>query len=221
VRPRGLPGAGADHLLPALVHGGRGRARRFFEREMPGPDTAPLFDAAGEKGIGFYLGYAELTPEGTPLQHRRPGRQERARSSASTARSTCRATPSTSPGAPSSISRSATSRSATSAGASGAPWAGTWAWRSATTAAGPRPIACMGLQDVELVMLGYNTPRDNPPAPDHDRLSRVPQPARDAGRRLPERHLGRRRRQGGVEEGCEMIGGSSSSPPPARWSARR
>ncbi len=28
----------------------------------------------------------------------------------------------------------------------------------------------MGLQDVELIVLGYNTPKHNPPAPDHDRL---------------------------------------------------
>lgn len=37
---------------------------RFFEREMPGPLTRPLFDLARELGVGFYLGYAELTPEG-------------------------------------------------------------------------------------------------------------------------------------------------------------
>ena len=37
---------------------------RFFEREMPGPATQPLFDAARELGIAFYLGYAELTADG-------------------------------------------------------------------------------------------------------------------------------------------------------------
>ncbi|MGE3477049.1 MAG: N-carbamoyl-D-amino-acid hydrolase [Rhodospirillaceae bacterium] len=37
---------------------------RFFERSMPGPETKPLFDLAGEFKIGFYLGYAELTPDG-------------------------------------------------------------------------------------------------------------------------------------------------------------
>lgn len=37
---------------------------RFFERSMPGPETKPLFDLAAEFGIGFYLGYAELTPDG-------------------------------------------------------------------------------------------------------------------------------------------------------------
>jgi len=35
----------------------------FFETRMPGPDTQPLFDAAAKLGIGFYLGYAELTAE--------------------------------------------------------------------------------------------------------------------------------------------------------------
>src|SRR6202048_2162744 len=32
---------------------------RFFEREMPGPDTRPLFDLARELGVGFYLAHAE------------------------------------------------------------------------------------------------------------------------------------------------------------------
>jgi len=35
----------------------------FFETEMPGPETQPLFDRAREYGIGFYLGYAEKTIE--------------------------------------------------------------------------------------------------------------------------------------------------------------
>lgn len=37
---------------------------RFFEAAMPGPATQPLFDEARKLGIGFYLGYAELTPKG-------------------------------------------------------------------------------------------------------------------------------------------------------------
>jgi predicted amidohydrolase len=36
----------------------------WFETEMPGPATKPLFDLAKELGIGFSLGYAELTPDG-------------------------------------------------------------------------------------------------------------------------------------------------------------
>jgi len=37
---------------------------RFFERTVPGEETQALFDAARALGLGFYLGYAELTPEG-------------------------------------------------------------------------------------------------------------------------------------------------------------
>ena len=42
---------------------------RFFEREMPGPETRPLFDLAAELGVGFYLGYAELTQEKGEPRH--------------------------------------------------------------------------------------------------------------------------------------------------------
>jgi predicted amidohydrolase len=35
----------------------------FFEREMPGPATRPLFEAAKSLGIGFHLGYAELAQQ--------------------------------------------------------------------------------------------------------------------------------------------------------------
>ena len=36
----------------------------YYEREMPNPRVQPLFDRARELGVGFYVGYAELTPEG-------------------------------------------------------------------------------------------------------------------------------------------------------------
>ncbi|WP_028033839.1 N-carbamoyl-D-amino-acid hydrolase [Chelativorans sp. J32] len=36
----------------------------FYEKEMPGPETQPLFDEAKRLEIGFYLGYAELAEEG-------------------------------------------------------------------------------------------------------------------------------------------------------------
>lgn len=35
----------------------------FYETEMPGPKTQPLFDMAAQLGVGFYLGYAELAYE--------------------------------------------------------------------------------------------------------------------------------------------------------------
>jgi len=37
---------------------------RYFERKMPGPETRALFDEAARLGIGFHLGYAELLEQG-------------------------------------------------------------------------------------------------------------------------------------------------------------
>ena len=34
----------------------------------------------------------------------------------------------------------------------------------------PEAYRVLGLQGAELVLIGYNTPIHNPPAPDHDRL---------------------------------------------------
>ncbi len=36
----------------------------YYEHQMPGPETQALFDEAKKLGIGFYLGYAEMTVEG-------------------------------------------------------------------------------------------------------------------------------------------------------------
>jgi predicted amidohydrolase len=41
----------------------------FFEREMPGPETQPLFEEAKRLGIGFYIGYAELVVEDGRTRH--------------------------------------------------------------------------------------------------------------------------------------------------------
>ena len=37
--------------------------RKFYEASIPSAQTQPLFDEAKKLGIGFYLGYAELTQE--------------------------------------------------------------------------------------------------------------------------------------------------------------
>jgi predicted amidohydrolase len=37
----------------------------FFDRQMPGPETQALFDASRQLGVGFYLGYCEETAAGT------------------------------------------------------------------------------------------------------------------------------------------------------------
>ena len=37
---------------------------QYYESGMPNPQVQPLFDRARALGIGFYVGYAERTPEG-------------------------------------------------------------------------------------------------------------------------------------------------------------
>jgi predicted amidohydrolase len=184
----------------------------FFEREMPSAETAPLFAAAREKGIGFYLGYAELTPEGRRFntailvdkagsivgKYRKihlPGHAEHE------------------------------------------PWrafqhlekryfeVGDLGWGVWKTMGGhlgmaicndrrwPETYRVMGLKDVELVMIGYNTPRHNPPAPDHDRLSEFHnQLSMQAGAYANATWVVGTAKCG-VEEGCEMIGNSSIIAP--------
>lgn len=39
-------------------------ADHWYETEMPGQDTKPLFEEAARRQVGFFLGYAELTPTG-------------------------------------------------------------------------------------------------------------------------------------------------------------
>src|SRR5262249_47856567 len=36
----------------------------YFESSLPNPNVQPLFDRARGLGVGFYVGYAELTAEG-------------------------------------------------------------------------------------------------------------------------------------------------------------
>jgi N-carbamoyl-D-amino-acid hydrolase len=50
-------------FFPRWVFDDPDEADPFCETEMPNPAVQPLFDAARKHGIGFYLGYAELTHE--------------------------------------------------------------------------------------------------------------------------------------------------------------
>ncbi len=170
----------------------------WFEQEMPGPETRPLFDEAANLGIGFYLGYAELVRQGDRMRrfntsilvnaegriigrYRKvhlPGHRDHI------------------PAAP----FQHLEKKYFEPGDLGFP-----VWREFGANMGmcicndrrwPETYRVMGLQDVEVVLLGYNTPiasgldqRLFPP-------DRFPQQAVDAGRRLPEFLLRGRRRQG-------------------------
>jgi predicted amidohydrolase len=144
----------------------------FFEREMPGPDTKPLFDEAARLGVAFCLGYAELAEEAGAARHYNtsilvaadgtligkyrkvhlPGHDEHE---------------------PERRFQHLEKRYF-DVGDLGFP-----VWRAFGGVVGmcicndrrwPESYRVLGLQGVELVLIGYNTPVHNPPAPEHDLL---------------------------------------------------
>jgi predicted amidohydrolase len=187
----------------------------FFERAMPGPETRALFEAAAEARIGFQLGFAELTEQNgrtrrfnTAILVDRDGRI---------------------------VGRYRKIHLPGHAGHE--PWRafqhlekryfevgdlGWGVWRMMGANMGmaicndrrwPETYRVMGLQDVEMVFIGYNTPRHNPPAPDHDRLSEFHnQLVMQAGAYQNATWIVGVAKCG-VEEGCEMIGNSAIIAP--------
>lgn len=141
----------------------------FFETEMPGPETKVLFDEAARLGVGFVLGYAELTPAGEhfntsilvdgtgSIVHRYhkvhlPGHDEfepwRAFQHLEKRYFD--------------VGREGFTVCRSYGGIVGLLICNDRRW--------PEAYRSLGLQGVELVCIGYNTPVHNPPAPDHDRL---------------------------------------------------
>ncbi len=51
-------------FFPRYWYESDSEADRFFEHEMPNAETQPLFDLAAKLGVGFYLGYAEAGSAG-------------------------------------------------------------------------------------------------------------------------------------------------------------
>jgi predicted amidohydrolase len=51
-------------FFPRWYHEDRSEADIWFERDMPSPATRPLFEQAKEYGMAMSFGYAELTPDG-------------------------------------------------------------------------------------------------------------------------------------------------------------
>jgi predicted amidohydrolase len=187
----------------------------FFEREMPGPETRTLFEAAAQARIGFQLGFAELV-----VQDGRTRRFNSAILVDKDGRIAGRYRKIHLPGH-----------------AEHEPWRafqhlekryfevgdlGWGVWRTMGANMGmaicndrrwPETYRVMGLQDVEMVFIGYNTPRHNPPAPDHDRLGEFHnQLVMQAGAYQNATWIVGIAKCG-VEEGCEMIGNSSIIAP--------
>lgn len=145
----------------------------FFEREMPSNETAPLFTTARELGIGFHLGYAELVQEG--------GRTRRFNTAVLVDKSGAIAGKYRKVHLPGHAEHEPyrqfqhLEKRYFEVGNLGFP-----VWRAFGGIVGmcicndrrwPETYRVMGLQGVEMVLLGYNTPLHNPPAPEHDALA--------------------------------------------------
>lgn len=144
----------------------------FFEREMPGPETRPLFDEAARLGLAFCLGYAELVREGGALRRyntsilvdrggRIVGKYRKVHLPGHREHEPWRAF-------------QHLEKRYFDVGDLGFP-----VWRMLGGVLGmcicndrrwPETYRVMGLQGVEMILLGYNTPAHNPPAPEHDAL---------------------------------------------------
>lgn len=187
----------------------------FYEREMPGPQTRPLFEEAQRLGIGFYLGYAELVQE--------QGRTRRFNTSIlvdKRGKIVGKYRKIHLPGH-----------------AEHEPWRrfqhlekryfeiGDLGFGVARAFGGvigmcicndrrwPETYRVMGLQGAEMILLGYNTPVHNPPAPEHDNLSHFHnQLVMQAGAYQNATWvIGVAK--AGCEEGCDLIGNSSIIAP--------
>jgi N-carbamoyl-D-amino-acid hydrolase len=145
----------------------------FFEREMPGPATQPLFDAAKRLGVGFCLGYAELAQEnGTTHRYNTAILVERDGRIVSKYRKVH--LPGHAEHEPQRPFQHLEKRYF-EVGNLGFPVArafgGLIGMCICNDRRWPETYRVMGLQGVELVLLGYNTPIHNPPAPEHDALA--------------------------------------------------
>jgi len=187
----------------------------FFEREMPGPETSPLFEEAQRLGIGFCLGYAELADEGGMARRfntsilvdaggRIVGKYRKIHLPGHAAHEPWRAF-------------QHLEKRYFEVGDLG--WR---VWRAFGGLLGmcicndrrwPETYRVMGLQGVEMVLLGYNTLVHHPPAPEHDLLGNFHnQLSMQAGAYqngtwvVGVAKCGR-------EEGCDMIGQSQIIAP--------
>jgi predicted amidohydrolase len=179
---------------------------RFYERSMPNPDVAPLFEAARAAGIGFHLGYAELDgttryntaiivdEAGTIVSKYRkihlPGHREHE------------------PERPfQHLEKRYFER-----GDLGFVVADAFGGKVGTLICNdrrwPEAFRSLGLQGVELVAAGYNTPRHYPLAPEHDRLQDFHNHLSLQAGAYQNGTYVIGTAKAGVEEGCELIGGS-------------
>ena len=182
----------------------------FFETSMPNEATRPLFEAAAKLSIGFYLGYAELCTENGQTRHfntsivvdgsgeivgkyrkiHLPGHREHE------------------PDWP----FQHLEKRYFETGNLGFPVfksaGGTLGMCICNDRRWPEAFRMLGLQNVELVMVGYNTPVHYPRAPDFDYLQDFHNHLSVQAGAYQNGTWVAAAAKAGHEEGCDLIGGS-------------
>jgi predicted amidohydrolase len=182
----------------------------FFEREMPSNETAPLFGEARRLGVGFSLGFAEIERRGAAVHRfntsilvdaagKVVGRYRKIH------------LPGHAEHEPQRAFQHLEKRYFEVGDLGFGVWrtmGGNFGMCICNDRRWPETYRVMGLQNVEMVVLGYNTPRHNPPAPDHDHLSDFHNRLSMQGGAYANATWVVGVAKAGVEEGCELIGGS-------------
>ncbi|HTO13401.1 MAG TPA: N-carbamoyl-D-amino-acid hydrolase [Candidatus Binatia bacterium] len=145
----------------------------FFEPEMPGRDTKPLFDEARRLGLAFCLGYAELAEaSGVTRRYNTSILVDAAGRLVGKYRKIH--LPGHAEHEPSRPFQHLEKRYFDVGDLGFGVWrmlGGLVGMAICNDRRWPETYRVMGLQGVELIVLGYNTPVHNPPAPEHDLLA--------------------------------------------------
>lgn len=182
----------------------------YYETEMPNAVTQPLFDAAAELNVGFYLGYAELAWQ--------DGEKHRFNSSIlvdGTGKIVGKYRKIHLPGhfehEPWRPFQHLEKRYFEH-GDMGFPvfdaFGGKIGMCLCNDRRWPETFRVLGLRGAEMVLLGYNTPAHYPPAPEHDHLQNFHNHLCMQGSAYANGCWIIGTAKAGLEEGCELIGGS-------------
>ena len=192
---------------------------RWFETEMPSAETRPLFEAAAELGIGFYLGYAEQTPDGHRFntsilvdaagaiigKYRKihlPGHRENEE------------------WRPFQHLEKRYFEKGDLGFSVFDGFGGRMGMCICNDRRWPETWRVLGLNGAELVMLGYNTPLHYPPAPEHDHLQYFHNELSVQAGCYQNGLWAASVAKAGREEGCDLIGGSVIVAPTGEIIAR-
>jgi len=181
----------------------------YFEREMPGRETQALFDLARELRVGFYLGYAELAVE-NGVTHRYNTSILVDRRGAIVSKYRKVHLPGHAEHEPWRAFQHLEKRYFEPGSGFGVvdAFGGVVGMAICNDRRWSETYRVMGLQGVEMVLIGYNTPRHNPPAPEHDDLSLFHNQLVMQAGAYQNGTFVVGVAKAGVEEGVDQIGGS-------------